>query len=202
MRNPDYYVRYDDFGYNNTKDQKKLIIRDWIKVIFVLACAFFVFFWCRGIVSTNNELKKLEKEADLAFENVQATIQERLEMISYLEVIANRIEQQKGSVFSNIYKTSTQIENARTPEELYRIDKEITNSFNTFVILVENNPNIAENEDYIFYKERIELEAIRISDARESYNNIAKRYNEIVRHFPGSFIAKIFGFKPREEFDD
>ena len=202
MRNPDYYVRYDDFGYSDSNDPKKIIIRDWLKVILFLTCAFVVFFWGRGFVSTHNELSKLEKETDLAFSNVQASMQERLKMISYLEVIVNNIEQQSGSAFSNIYKTSTQIEDARTPEELDRLEEEITNSFNTFVILVENNPSIVENEDYIFYKERIKLADSRISDARDDYNTIVKRYNEIVMRFPSSFIAKIFRFETREEFDD
>ena len=48
--------------------------------------------------------------------------------------------------------------------------------------------------------DQLEGSVNRISVARENYNEAVSSYNRVVRRFPGSMLANMFGFETMEEF--
>ncbi len=66
---------------------------------------------------------------------------------------------------------------------------------------VENYPDLKANEEYLTLQAQLAGCENRILTERERFNEAAKVYNQSVRKFPSSLIAKMFGFEKRAYFE-
>lgn len=64
----------------------------------------------------------------------------------------------------------------------------------------EAYPDLKANENFLDLQVQLEGTENRIETARANYTKAVKAYNLKVRRFPGSIVAGMFGFDPREQF--
>ena len=79
--------------------------------------------------------------------------------------------------------------------------EELGNSLNRLLVEVENYPDLKANEEYLTLQAQLAGCENRILTERERFNEAAKAYNQSVRKFPSSLIAKMFGFEKRPYFE-
>ena len=89
----------------------------------------------------------------------------------------------------------TEFTNFETAQE------ELGNSLNRLLVEVENYPDLKANEEYLTLQAQLAGCENRILTERERFNEAAKAYNQSVRKFPSSLIAKMFGFEKRPYFE-
>ena len=79
--------------------------------------------------------------------------------------------------------------------------EELGESLNRLIVSVENYPDLKANEEYLTLQAQLAGCENRILTERERFNEAAKTYNQSVRKFPSSLIAKMFGFEKRPYFE-
>lgn len=97
----------------------------------------------------------------------------------------------------NEEKLLTEITNAR--KEIGKAEIEsgsnLDNSISKLIALAESNPELKANENVNALIIELEGTENRIMVARQDYIKTVTEYNTLLRQFPTSIIAKLFGFK-------
>lgn len=68
-------------------------------------------------------------------------------------------------------------------------------------VVFERYPELQSTQLYTDFMAEYSGMENRVSKARSDYNQAVKNYNISVRGFPGSLIAKVFGFEVKEPFE-
>ena len=76
----------------------------------------------------------------------------------------------------------------------------LDNSISKLIALAESNPELKANENVNALIIELEGTENRIMVARQDYIKTVTEYNTLLRQFPTSIIAKLFGFKEVQVF--
>lgn len=180
---------------------ENLDIRDWILIGIVVVLLISIISFVGSCISTYNNLVDMEEDVNLAFANVQSVMQNRIEKIPDLVKVADEAAEHLETIYADIADGRSALSDASTPEELDAANAQITENINQFLAVVENYPTITASEQYTALMDSIEGAANRINVARENYNAAVSKYNRVVRRFPGSLLANIYGFDTIEPFE-
>lgn len=160
-------------------------------------------------VSSYNSLVSSEETVKEALANVNTQYQRRMDLIS------NLVETVKGyakhesetlekviSARSKATQSTINIENAdeNTLKAFQNAQGEMTQALSKLMLVVERYPDLKANESFLNLQNQLEGTENRISVERRKYNEIVKDYNIVVRRFPKSIMAAIFGFKKYPSF--
>ena len=200
MKNPERYVQYTDYGYDENGGRRGLGIGAWVAIIMLIVFFFSMTTMVGSCINTYNDLVDYEEDMKLAFANVQNAMQSRIEkipdMVEVTAEAANHIE----NIYASIEESRKALGNCSTPDELDAENAQLTQHLNQFLAIVESYPTMTASEQYSSLLDSIEGAANRILVARENYNYAVSEYNRTVRHFPGTLLARLFGFEEHEEF--
>lgn len=201
MKNPDRYVQYNDYGYDEDGGRRRGPgIGGWIAIGILVVFMISIFSFVGSCINTYNNLVDYEEDVNLAFANVQNVMQSRIEKIPDLVKVADEAAEHLETIYADIAEGRSALSACSTPEELDAANAQLTENINQFLAVVENYPTITASEQYTALMDSIEGAANRILVAREDYNIAVSAYNRTVRYFPGSLLANIFGFEEMEEF--
>ena len=198
MHNSDNYVHYN--GYDEDDGRNKIGLLGWIVIAFIVFFLISTFSLVGSCVNTYNKLVEMEEDVNLAFANVQTAMQSRLEKIPDLVEVADEAAEHIETIIGDVSDAREALGSCTTPEELDAANAEITNQINEFLVVVENYPTITASDQYNNLMDQIEGAVNRIGVAREDYNVAVNEYNKLVRRFPSSLLANMFGFETKEEF--
>lgn len=67
--------------------------------------------------------------------------------------------------------------------------------------VAENYPDLKSNTNFLSLQEELANTENKLSNSRQSYNNITTVYNTKLEVFPSNIIANMFGFKQAELFN-
>lgn len=154
-------------------------------------------------VSTYNNLVNKEEDVKVAQADVQTMMQRRLELIPDLVETTKAAAAHEEKVYEDIANARAALNSSIESGDAQAMDaanKELTTAVNKLLVVVENYPEITASEQYTALMDQLEGSVNRISVARENYNEAVSSYNRVVRRFPGSMLANMFGFETMEEF--
>ena len=66
--------------------------------------------------------------------------------------------------------------------------------------VTENYPELKANENFLALQDELAGTENRIAVERKNFNEVAKDYNTMIRKFPQSILAGMFGFEKRPYF--
>ena len=173
----------------------------------VIAAFFFVsmFSIVGSGIATYNRMVNLEEDVSLAQANVQTMMQRRLELIPDLVETTKAAAAHEEKIFEDIANARAALNSSFETGDAQAMDeanKELTSAINAMMLVInENYPTISANEHYGTLMDQLEGSVNRISVARENYNTAVSKYNRVIRNFPGSILAGMFGFERIEPFE-
>ena len=161
-------------------------------------------------ISAYNGMVSSEEEATTAFANLQSTYQRRADLIpSLVETVKGYAGHEKGTlegvVAARSKATSINLDPENmTPEKMKQFQAaqgELTAAIGRLIAINESYPDLKANEN--FRELQVELESTnnRINEARNTYNKKVQDYNVMIRRFPNTLFAGMFGFEKMEKFE-
>ncbi len=160
-----------------------------IFVIFIIVCGITVFATVTKDSIKENAIRINEAEA-----NIEATLQKRFDLLNKSVDIIRNITKQEGEIL----KTLDDIKSQKLDN--FELDKNIYTIIDEFHSYGENNAVLKENDEYA----KIEIDLIasesEILALKEYYNDVAKKYNDIISAFPAMIIAKLKKYKNKDLF--
>ena len=161
-------------------------------------------------IGTYNKLVKSQEAMTKAWGQVENVYQRRADLVPNLvALVKNYAEYEQGTILA-VTEARTKAANATVNTENFdehelaeyeTAQDELGNSLNRLIVEVENYPDLKANEEYLTLQAQLAGCENRILTERERFNEAAKVYNQSVRKFPSSLIAKMFGFEKRAYFE-
>ena len=161
-------------------------------------------------VGTYNGFVKKQEAMTTAWGQVENVYQRRADLVPNLvALVKNYAEYEQGTL---IAVTEARAKAAQTTVNTENFDEnefanfesaqdELGNSLNRLIVSVENYPDLKANEEYLTLQAQLAGCENRILTERQRFNETAKDYNQSIRKFPSSIIAKMFGFEKRPYFE-
>lgn len=162
------------------------------------------------IMSAYNGMVAAEEEVESAWSQVENVYQRRMDLIPNLVATVKGYAQHESETLEGVIAArskATQVtvdpENL-TPEALEEYNKaqgELSGALGRLLMITENYPDLKANENFSQLQAQLEGTENRITTERMKFNEIAKSYNTLIRRFPNSVIASIFGFDKKGYFE-
>lgn len=157
--------------------------------------------------STFNAFVQKEEKVKLQWGELQNVYQRRLELIPNLVNVVKGLSEFEKETFESVARARSKaaaVQLNSMDEANYKqqqaAQNELAEATNRLIITVERYPNIQGTKSFLDLQVQLEGTERRIKVARKDFNEAIQQYNESVRRFPSSLVAKMFGFKVNEGF--
>lgn len=161
-------------------------------------------------ISVYNNLVAAEQNVLKQWSQVENQYQRRADLIP------NLVNTVKG--YANFEKeVLTQVTEARTRVGQFNVTPEVLNDPQAFekfqsvqgdlssalsrlLAVVENYPELKANENFLQLQAQLEGTENRIAVERKRFNEAVQEYNTMIKRFPASMLAGMFGFREKQYF--
>ncbi|CAM1363344.1 LemA protein [Tenacibaculum sediminilitoris] len=176
-------------------------MKKWLVPLIIIGVL--VFGMYRWAVGFNNTAVEYQENAKTAWSKVESSYQRRNDLIGNLvKTVQGAADFEKS--------TLTEVINARakatsvninagdlTPEKMAQFQQAqqgLTGALSKLLVSVERYPELKANQNFLELQSQLEGTENRINVARDRFNEDVNTYNKLIKKFPGSFLARLFGF--------
>ncbi len=171
----------------------------WIAPVAIIAIVVVIgVFW---FVGQQNRLVTLEEQVSATWSEVDNQLQRRSDLIPNLVATVQGFAGQEQAVFGQIADARARLAGAQSVSETAEGYTELQGALSRLLVIVENYPQLASNQNFIRLQDELAGTENRIAVARQRYNNTVQQFNTRIRLFPSSIVANRLGFGPREYFE-
>ena len=168
-------------------------MKKWGKIILVIALlgaiGLIFFTWATGVYDNTVEL---QEEVNQKWGDVQSAYQRRADLVPNLVATVKGAAENEKEILTKVTQARAGIVNARTPEEMELLGREINTAIN---LAFEAYPQIRSTENFLTLQAELEGTENRIKVARDRYNESVRDYNSYVR---GYFKSMALGWLAKE----
>jgi LemA protein len=173
----------------------------------VLIAAGVLFAW--GINSYNN-MVSLDQTVIQAWAQVENQYQRRADLIPNLVNTVKGYADFEKDVLTKVTEARAKVSQFNiTPEVLsdpqafakfQSLQGELSGALSRLLVTVENYPQLKANENFLQLQAQLEGTENRISVERKKFNEVVQQYNILIKRFPASMVAGMFGFGEKQYF--
>ena len=165
-------------------------------IIIVLAIVVLLVFWGVSVQNKlvqsdelcNNALKQINVQQVSRYDAIQALVKLTREYAAYeSETLQKVIEQRKITASAN-----------PTIEEINANETALKEMSARLIAVAEQYPDLKANQNYQQTMQSIEKYEENVRLSRMTFNDTVTKFNNQVRMFPGSVVARILGFAKRD----
>jgi LemA protein len=159
--------------------------------------------------ATYNRLVKQEENVKLNWGNLQNAYQRRLDLTPNLVSVvkaSSDYEKQTLEAVATARAKAMEVSVNATGLSAENFSKQeaaqagVVNSVNKVIGLIEKYPDLKSTKSFLYLQSQLEGTERRIKVSRDDFNAAVATYNKLVRGFPSSVAASMFGFKAKEGF--
>lgn len=152
------------------------------------------------LISSYNGIVSKAEEVENKFATVDTQLQRRIDLIPNLVNTVKGYTQHEQETIKLVTDARENLVNANTVEEKSQANNELTNALNSFMLVVENYPDLKSSQNFIQLSDELAGTENRIATARRDYNEAVKDYNLKIKKFPTVIIANMFGYEEKGYF--
>lgn len=162
------------------------------------------------LVGAYNGMVTAEEGVESAWSQVENVYQRRMDLIPNLVntvkgYASHEAETLEGIVNARSKATQVTVDPENlTPEELQKFNEaqgELSGALGKLLAITEAYPDLKANQNFLELQAQLEGTENRIATERKKFNEVAMGYNTLIRRFPKSIIASIFGFERKGYFE-
>lgn len=155
-----------------------------------------------SLIGSYNKMVTAREDVKSQLSNLDVMLQRRADLIPNLVNTVKGVTSHESDIIDKVTNARTKLVNAKTVEEMSSANNELSSSLKVLMLNVtENYPEIAATESFTGLTDELAGTENRIATARRDYNNAVKSYNLIIKRFPNSILAGMFGFEQEAYFE-
>lgn len=147
-----------------------------------------------GIVSDNERI-------DSMWSQVENQLQRRADLIPNLVETTKGYAAQEKEIFTQVAEARSKLAGAATVADKAKADAELSSALSRLLVVVEKYPELKSDANFRQLADDLAGTENRIATARRDYNEAVRSYNTRIKKLPGSVVAGMGGFEPREYFE-
>ncbi len=159
------------------------------------------------IIVAYNSLVKKENEVSRTWSEVQSTYQRRLDLTQNLVNVVKGISDFEQGTLTQIAEARSKAlsvvggePTAANVQNQTVAQNQLSAASNRLIVVVEKYPQLKGTTAYSGLQTQLEGNERRIKVARNDFNTAIADYNNSVRGFPKSLVAKMFRFDEKQGF--
>ena len=170
------------------------------KVIVIVVAIVFVLGFL--VIGSYNSLVSAQEVVNEKQATINTQLQRRNDLIPNLVNTVKGYATHEEEIFTNIANARAKLAGANGDvEKMADADAELSSALSRLMVVVENYPDLKANQNFIALQDELAGTENRITQARNDYNDSAKKYNLKIKKFPSNIFAGIFGFEEVEYFE-
>lgn len=152
------------------------------------------------LINPYNKLVDLDTEVGKYEAKIDTQLQRRLDLIPNLVETVKGYAKHEEKVFKDVSDARAKLAGANTMEEKAEANAQVSSALGRLIAIQENYPELKADTQFTGLRDELAGTENRIAVARNDYNEIVTEYNKVVKRFPGSIVAGLFGFEKKEFF--
>ena len=160
--------------------------------------------------STYNGMVSKEEAVNRAWSNVETQYQRRADLIPNLVATVKGYAAHEEQTLTDVVEARSKATSVTlsaenlTPEslaEFQQAQSAVTSALGRLIAVSESYPDLKANQNFLELQAQLEGTENRIAVARTRYTEAVKSFNVMIRRFPASIIASMFGFEKKPQFE-
>ncbi len=162
------------------------------------------------LVSQYNHIVSLNEDVQTKWGQVENVYQRRLDLVPNLvNTVKAYAEHEKELIqmltdartkAGGVLNLSAESLDAQTLQQFQAAQSELSSALQRIMVLVEDNPSIKTDQNFLALQAQLEGSENRITVERKRFNEAVQTYNSYVKRFPQNIAAGIFGFDQKAYF--
>ncbi len=166
-------------------------------VIVVLAVLAVVLLW--GITAYNKFIR-LRVRSEESWRDIDTQLKRRWDLIPNLVETVKGYATHEREVFERVTQARARAQAATAPKEQEAAEAQLRGAMMNLFAVAEAYPQLKADQGFLQLQASLSEVEDAIQKSRRYYNAVVRDFNTALQVFPGSVIAGLFGFKPREFF--
>lgn len=154
-----------------------------------------------AIISYYNIFITLKERVTKAWKDIDIQLKRRFDLIPNMMETVKGYSNHEKELFTKVTELRSGYENATSVAEKGKIAGELSKVVRDINVTLEAYPELKANENFRELQLELKNTEDKITYSRQFYNDIANRYNQTIKLFPGVIFASIFRFTPVEYFE-
>lgn len=151
-------------------------------------------------IATYNRLINLRNRIENAWSQVDVQLKRRYDLIPNLVETVKGYAAHEKTLFENVAKARSAVENATTLAEQGEANNMITSALKSLIAVAEAYPELKANQNFLMLQEELSGTEGKIAYSRQFYNDSVLGYNNFKQSFPANIIASMFNFAAKDYF--
>src|SRR5215831_1889477 len=147
------------------------------------------------LVGNYNKLVTEREAVNQKWAQVDNQLQRRASLIGNLVETVKGTAIQEQTVFGQIADARAKMAGAKTTEQSIAAGQAMDTAIGRLLVVVENYPQLKSNEAFTQLMDELAGTENRLATERQRYNQEVQTYDVMIKRFPTSVYAGIFGFK-------
>lgn len=169
-------------------------------IIAILAVVVVIVILIGTFAGTYNGLVRERENVRNSFQNIDAQLQRRADLIPNLVETVKGFAAQERAVIDSVTNARAKLAGAQSVDQKAEANTELSGALGRLLVIVENYPQLKSDANFRQLMDELAGTENRIAVARLDYNNQVRLYNTRVRTFPTNLIAGLFGFGQEQYF--
>lgn len=170
----------------------------WIGLAIVGGLVLFLGVTC---VSKYNTLVKEREGVDGSWAQVENVLQRRADLIPNLVETVKGYAAHETQIFTDIANARSRLLGAKGPADTAEANRGFESVLGRLLAISENYPDLKANQNFIALQDELAGSENRIAVERKRYNDQVRAYNTLIKSFPTSLMAGMFGFEASAYFE-
>lgn len=162
------------------------------------------------LVTQYNHIVSLNEDVQTKWGQVENVYQRRLDLVPNLvNTVKAYAEHEKELIqmltdarakAGGVLNLSAESLDAQTLQQFQAAQSELSSALQRIMVLVEDNPSIKTDQNFLALQAQLEGSENRITVERKRFNEAVQTYNSYVKRFPQNIAAGVFGFDQKAYF--
>lgn len=182
-------------------------MKKWLVPLIIIGVIVFgIYKWAVGF---NNTAVEYQENAKTAWSKVESAYQRRNDLIGNLVKTVQGAADFEKSTLTDVINARAKATSVNinagdlTPEKMAQFQQAqqgLSGALSKLLVSVERYPDLKANQNFLELQSQLEGTENRINVARDRFNEDVNTYNKLIKKFPGSFLAGLFGFEDMNRY--
>src|SRR6202162_493587 len=153
-----------------------------------------------SLMGSRNELVTEREAYKAQWQQVDVTLQRRLDLIPNLVETVKGFAKQELAGTDSVTQARAAMMGAKTPADRIAANNQLEGALGRLFVIVENYPNLKSDENFLRLQDELAGTENRIAVERRRYNEAVQKYNTDIELFPNNIAASLFGFQRNDAY--
>lgn len=152
-------------------------------------------------VGLYNRMRTTANKANNAWSQVDVELKRRYDLVPNLVETVKGYATHEKQTFEEVTRARSLGIEAKSVPEQAAAEGMLTQALRQIFAVAEAYPQLRANENFMSLQQELSQIESRIAFARQYYNDVVLRFNNLIQIFPNVLLAGMFGFSKRDYFE-